>query len=256
MSGFRKVQGLLARTWSGFGKRNAPRRSDRKRTLTLEPLESRQMLSVSAAITRDYSPIAEDGGAVCVYDRVHEVIRVRRICPTLKCGVSGWVDGHFADFSFTTSSDDLSADSGGFQGWIYGKSGTITLTSHDDQDTMNGEVLLELDDAQWQANNPGPVSGAATIQAPSSVSVVIIDDDGGGNTPPTADAGGPYSVNEGSSITLSGSGSSDSEGTIASYEWDFDNDGYYDDATGVSPSFSGGPAGRVRTIRRGRWGCV
>jgi hypothetical protein len=39
------------------------------------------------------------------------------------------------------------------------------------------------------------------------------------NVNPTADAGGPYSGAEGSEITLNGSGSSDSDGTIASYAW-------------------------------------
>ncbi len=39
------------------------------------------------------------------------------------------------------------------------------------------------------------------------------------NQPPTANAGGPYSGNEGAAIMLDGSGSSDSDGTIAGYQW-------------------------------------
>jgi len=39
------------------------------------------------------------------------------------------------------------------------------------------------------------------------------------NTAPTADAGGPYTGDEGSEIELDGTGSSDSDGTIASYSW-------------------------------------
>lgn len=39
------------------------------------------------------------------------------------------------------------------------------------------------------------------------------------NTAPTADAGGPYTGNEGAQISLDGTGSSDSDGTIASYSW-------------------------------------
>ena len=58
------------------------------------------------------------------------------------------------------------------------------------------------------------------------------------NDPPTANAAGPYSVDEGSSLALTGAGSSDSDGSIVSYEWDFDGDGQYDDATGVTPVFS------------------
>lgn len=59
------------------------------------------------------------------------------------------------------------------------------------------------------------------------------------NDPPVADANGPYIVNEGSSITLSAAGSSDSDGTISTFEWDFDFDGVFDvDATGPSPVLS------------------
>lgn len=55
---------------------------------------------------------------------------------------------------------------------------------------------------------------------------------------PTANAGGPYSVAEGSTINLDGTGSTDqAPGTISTYEWDLDNDASYDDATGANPPF-------------------
>jgi subtilisin len=41
------------------------------------------------------------------------------------------------------------------------------------------------------------------------------------NVPPLADANGPYTGDEGSSIEFDGSGSSDPDGTIESYEWAF-----------------------------------
>ena len=54
---------------------------------------------------------------------------------------------------------------------------------------------------------------------------------------PTADADGPYVTPEGTNVTLDGSGSTPgsdpSAGAITSYDWDLDNDGQYDDATGV-----------------------
>jgi len=52
------------------------------------------------------------------------------------------------------------------------------------------------------------------------------------NQPPIADIGGPYLVDEGDTVTLDGSGSSDPDDNIVSYEWDLDNDGEYDDAVG------------------------
>jgi len=54
------------------------------------------------------------------------------------------------------------------------------------------------------------------------------------NLPPVADANGPYMGDEGSEITLDASGSSDPDNNLASYEWDLDNDGEYDDATGIT----------------------
>jgi uncharacterized repeat protein (TIGR01451 family) len=48
------------------------------------------------------------------------------------------------------------------------------------------------------------------------------------NIPPVADANGPYLGDEGSAIIFDGSGSSDPDGQIVLYEWDFDGDGLYD----------------------------
>ena len=58
------------------------------------------------------------------------------------------------------------------------------------------------------------------------------------NTPPVADANGPYSGDEGSSITLDGTASFDPDGVIAYHEWDLDNDGVFGDAFGPNPTWS------------------
>jgi hypothetical protein len=58
------------------------------------------------------------------------------------------------------------------------------------------------------------------------------------NQRPVANAGGPYSIDWGQTLTLDGSGSSDPDNNIAAYEWDLDHDGQYDDATGITPSTS------------------
>ena len=58
--------------------------------------------------------------------------------------------------------------------------------------------------------------------------------------PPIANAGGPYTVVRGGSVRLDASGSSDPNQASDSltYEWDFDGDGQFDDATGINPLFS------------------
>ena len=47
------------------------------------------------------------------------------------------------------------------------------------------------------------------------------------NDPPTVDAGGPYTVNEGSSVTLTATGT-DPEGQPLTYAWDLDNNGTFE----------------------------
>jgi hypothetical protein len=56
------------------------------------------------------------------------------------------------------------------------------------------------------------------------------------NQPPIADANGPYYADIDETIQLDGTGSYDLDGTIDTYEWDLDDDGQYDDATGSTPT--------------------
>ena len=57
------------------------------------------------------------------------------------------------------------------------------------------------------------------------------------NSPPSAEAGGPYTVDEGGIVQLDGSGSSDPDGNAIGYAWDLDNDGIFE-SSGQKPSFS------------------
>ncbi|MFO0868696.1 MAG: SBBP repeat-containing protein [Pirellulales bacterium] len=57
------------------------------------------------------------------------------------------------------------------------------------------------------------------------------------NPGPVASAGGPYVVPEGSSTELTAAGSTDPSHDIVSYTWDLDDDGQYDDATGITATF-------------------
>ncbi|MES2788758.1 MAG: PKD domain-containing protein [Planctomycetota bacterium] len=58
------------------------------------------------------------------------------------------------------------------------------------------------------------------------------------NVPPVANAGGPYSVAEGGSLTLNGATSTDADGDTLTYSWDINGDGVFGDATGVNPTLT------------------
>lgn len=57
------------------------------------------------------------------------------------------------------------------------------------------------------------------------------------NQPPVADAGGPYDVDEGSSVQLDGTGSSDPDGDTLTYSWSPAT--HLDDPTSATPVYSG-----------------
>jgi hypothetical protein len=69
------------------------------------------------------------------------------------------------------------------------------------------------------------------------------------NDAPTVDAGGPYSVDEGSSVTLTASGA-DANGDALTYAWDLDGNGSFETA-GQSVSYTAvdGPASPTVKVR-------
>ena len=82
----------------------------------------------------------------------------------------------------------------------------------------------------------------ASDHDPSVVRVLL-------NSPPSASAGGPYAVDEGSTVTLTASGS-DPEGGSVSYAWDLDDNGSFE-TPGQSVPFSpdDGPSTPVVNVR-------
>jgi hypothetical protein len=58
------------------------------------------------------------------------------------------------------------------------------------------------------------------------------------NQAPNAHPGGAYSINEGQSLTLNASASSDPNGDALTYSWDVNGDGIFGDATGVAPTLT------------------
>ena len=77
------------------------------------------------------------------------------------------------------------------------------------------------------------VTLTVTDDAGVSDSAGTTADIGAGNQLPVADPNGPYTGTAGSPVTLDGSGSTDPDGTIVAYDWDF-GDG--NTGTGVNPT--------------------
>ena len=96
----------------------------------------------------------------------------------------------------------------------------------------------------WDFGDGGIGTGATPAHTYSVdgifvVTLTVTDDDGqtandtstatinpaGGNTPPVADANGPYTGTEGVAVQFSSAGSSDADGAIVAYSWDFGDGG-------------------------------
>jgi uncharacterized repeat protein (TIGR01451 family) len=104
-------------------------------------------------------------------------------------------------------------------------------------------VVNVSQDACPSVNNSASVAGGTPTEsntgnnATGNVATSISSGCVTPNQPPTANAGGPYSGNEGSAIQLDGSGSTDTDGTIASYQWTL---GTFTGVNGGSCSFVNG----------------
>jgi len=148
-------------------------------------------------------------------------------CPKYGCwtvaadpypGTSWWAQGTAVEFKFDYT----------LYGTSYGDSIQFIVDTSED-----AHLYPPFGDCQvWPANPT--YYPCETVSSVETWGTIVLD----GNQPPIADANGPYSGLVGESIALDGTGSSDLDGTIVSYEWDLDNDGIYDDATGSTPSNS------------------
>jgi hypothetical protein len=111
--------------------------------------------------------------------------------------------------------------------WQTGVVVTVTGVDDADDDGNIAYTIVTGDPTSADPDYEGLAAGDVV-----DVAVTNVDNDA------TADAGGPYAVDQNTVITLSASASYNTGGTIVLYEWDLDNDGQFDDATGVTAAFS------------------
>lgn len=106
---------------------------------------------------------------------------------------------------------------------------TITLTP---ETGYEGDISM-LVGVRDQTNR-----GNFTLNSRSNYDTQAIKLTVGSNDPPTAVSGGPYTVAEGSGVTLSAASSADVDGDTLTYSWDVNGDGTFGDATGVNPTLT------------------
>jgi parallel beta-helix repeat protein len=137
------------------------------------------------------------------------------------------------EYEYTTSTTDPNGDDisywfdwgdGSNSGWTeFVTSGTEGSASHTWTEEGNYQIRVKAKDVHG-AESPWSDPLLATMPVSEGV-----------NQLPVADAGGPYAGDADESIQFHGSGSSDPDGTIVSYEWDF-GDG--ETGSGINPIHS------------------
>ncbi len=118
---------------------------------------------------------------------------------------------------FKSTASDADGDTLSYS-WTFGDGGTSTMMNPSHTYNSAGQYTVKLTVSD---GNGGSVTDSTTATITAA------------NQAPTADAGGPYSGTVNMSVTFDGSGSSDSDGTIASYRWSF-GDG--STGTGMKPT--------------------
>ena len=150
-------------------------------------------------------------------------------------GVPVTVDFNTADITATSGSDYV-ATSGTLVFAPGVTSRTIIVPTIDD--------LVQESDETFEVTLSNAVG--ASITDAQGIGT-ILDDGDPANQPPTAEAGGPYAVGQGGSVTLHGSGSDpDQDAGLLDYLWDLDGDGLFGevgagavqgDEVGPTPTF-------------------
>lgn len=210
-----------------------------------------------------------------VVDRVEEDEKHDATCPIPGCEPDFYARAAIAGRESRNRGDHIDDKENISPGWIFGNTvGTsgsapvrleiwdhdgayetiATLSGSDAQSDIDGDggsgdrsLDLNVDLAKCLRREPGAISGdlsgacGATLgqtgDAGDEASLVrfriLVS-----KSPPTADAGGPYTTNEGTDVTLDATKSTDPDDDIATYAWDLDGDGACDDATGSKPEFT------------------
>lgn len=133
--------------------------------------------------------------------------------------------------------------------WDFDHNGTFSA------DETGGTVTHTFEDTTYDAGSTYYVAlRVADNDGAESLFVVVAVDvlAAGANLPPIADTGGPYdAVLSEETITFDGSASADPDGSINTYEWDFDYDGTFAaDASTAEADYSYATSGEYNVALR------
>ncbi|MEZ6135354.1 MAG: LamG-like jellyroll fold domain-containing protein [Pirellulaceae bacterium] len=108
--------------------------------------------------------------------------------------------------------------------WILKSDIDLGLLTYEPATNANGIGYATFD---FQVQDNGGTTNGGVNRDPTSNTITL--DVTAQNDAPTASHGGAYAINEGDSLNLDASGSTDVDGDTLTYRWDLDNDGQYDD---------------------------
>ena len=124
---------------------------------------------------------------------------------------------------------------------------SVSMSAASSSDPDGTLVSYEWDFGDGSTGSGSSVSHSYAHAGSYTVKVTVTDNDALANTatttaviaptPPVGVVNGPYSSNEGSSVSMSGAGSSDANGSIVSYEWSF-GDGSTGSGSSVSHTYA------------------
>jgi uncharacterized delta-60 repeat protein len=143
-----------------------------------------------------------------------------------KVVAGGWSCPYYCDFGLARYDTDGTLDT------TFGGGGIVTTHFPGKTDSWLTSIQVQSDGKVVAAGTTYDFNRTTTF---NDFALVRYQGD---NVPPVADAGGPYQIVEGGSLTLNATASSDENGDSLTYSWDVNGDGIFGDATGVAPTLS------------------
>ena len=176
-------------------------------------------------------------------------IIMNSVDPTLENVVSGGrLNAHSALLSAIPTNQPPVADAGPDQTAETGV--TLSFDGSESTDSNGTIVSYEWDFGDVNTSDVVTTTHAYSTAGPYTVTLTVTDDDGAtdsdtaivtvsepSNQPPVANAGSDQTAETGVTLPFDGSGSTDSDGTIVSYDWDF-GDGNTDTGMSTTHAYS------------------